>query len=753
MSFHKTKGLLLFSFGCLLFLCFACATYAQEPPVEEQIPATEIEAVIKTLDDPVAREKLIQQLNVLLQAQQPSIPESQVKSAASQTLLGISQRLKALTESIVVLTGNINNLPEVISWVQSELADPQARQIWGEVLVNLALTLGLGYLAFLLSLWGLIRFKRSAATKSVGEHWLAKLMQLLAILVLDCLPILVFALTAYLTLGLVGPRELTRLVALAWINAFIIVHAIVVILYFIFAPLSSGLRFSGLSDETSNYLVIWGKRLCYVSVYGYFSLQAALLLGFPSLFYQVILRLLGLLVAFLVIVMILQNRNGVASYLLYWPAEKNDQSVIRNSGVRYRLTGIWHLAAIFYVVLFYGVWALQSEGGYLFMFRATFLTLLVLGCVRLLLRAFTLLFTRGVKVDEDLQSRFPGLEERSNRYLQTLLRALIVIIYLLGLLAILQAWGMNTFGWLSSDSGRILGGTLLTVFSILLVAFVIWAIACSLIEGQLANKIEQGTQSEVSARTRTLLAVARKALAIVLIVVTTLMVLAQLGVEIAPLLAGAGVLGLAVGFGSQKLVQDVITGIFILLEDQIAVGDVVNVGDKGGLVESVSIRTVRLRDLSGTVHTIPFSAINIVSNLTKDFSYYLMEVGVAYRENLDEVMQVLRDLGAELQLDEEYGPNILDPLEVLGVDAFADSAIIIKARIKTIPIKQWWVGREFNRRMKKRFDELGIEIPFPHTTVYFGENKGGGAPPALLKIEPVADDKIFPLKSATDCSE
>ena len=200
------------------------------------------------------------------------------------------------------------------------------------------------------------------------------------------------------------------------------------------------------------------------------------------------------------------------------------------------------------------------------------------------------------------------------------------------------------------------------------------------------------------------------------------------------LLAGAGVLGLAVGFGSQKLVQDLVTGVFILLEDQISVDDVVKVADKAGLVEAVSIRSVRLRDFSGTVHTIPYSAIGTVSNLTKEFSCAVFEVGVAYREDVDEVMAVLKEIGAELQKDPEFGPLILEPLDVAGVDAFADSAVIIKARMKTVPTKQWTVGRQFNRRMKKRSDELGIEIPFPHQTIYFGELKGGGAPPAHVKL-------------------
>jgi small conductance mechanosensitive channel len=165
-----------------------------------------------------------------------------------------------------------------------------------------------------------------------------------------------------------------------------------------------------------------------------------------------------------------------------------------------------------------------------------------------------------------------------------------------------------------------------------------------------------------------------------------------------------------------------------------AVGDVVKLGDRAGLVEAISIRTVRLRDLSGTVHTIPFSAIDTVSNLTRDFSFYVFDLGVAYREDVDEVMEVIRQVGEELRTDPEIGPVVLEPLEIFGVDAFGDNAVVIKGRIKTQPIKQWMVGRAFNHRIKKRFDERGIEIPFPHRTVYFGQDKDGTAPP--LQVSP-----------------
>jgi len=199
-------------------------------------------------------------------------------------------------------------------------------------------------------------------------------------------------------------------------------------------------------------------------------------------------------------------------------------------------------------------------------------------------------------------------------------------------------------------------------------------------------------------------------------------------------MAGAGVIGLAIGFGSQALVRDIITGLFILIEDTIAVGDVVTVGGHTGLVEDLSIRTIRQRDVAGTVHTVPFGDVTSVENLTKDFSYALLDIGIAYREDTDVVSKILQEICEDLQADEDWGEKILEPIHVMGVQELADSAVIIRSRIKTEPIMQWSVKREFLRRVKKRFDQEGIEIPFPHTTMYFGEDKDGKAPPAQIVI-------------------
>lgn len=198
-----------------------------------------------------------------------------------------------------------------------------------------------------------------------------------------------------------------------------------------------------------------------------------------------------------------------------------------------------------------------------------------------------------------------------------------------------------------------------------------------------------------------------------------IVVLTEIGVEIAPILAGAGIAGLAVGFGAQNLVHDVINGFFIVLENQVRVGDVATVNGTGGLVESISFRTMVLRDLSGTVHVFPNGSITALSNQTKGWSAYVINLGIAYDQDTDAVVEVMKEVHEELMKDEDYGPKILGPIEVFGVDDFGDSSVVIKARLKTQPVQQWTVGREYRRRLKMELDRKGIEIPFPQRTLHF----------------------------------
>ncbi|MCS6805280.1 MAG: mechanosensitive ion channel family protein [Acidobacteriota bacterium] len=228
--------------------------------------------------------------------------------------------------------------------------------------------------------------------------------------------------------------------------------------------------------------------------------------------------------------------------------------------------------------------------------------------------------------------------------------------------------------------------------------------------------------SEAQKRAQTLGTIINSVAAVLVIGVAVMMALSELGVDVRPLITGAGIAGLALGFGAQHLVRDIISGFFLILEDQIRIGDVVVINNEtSGLVEAIRLRTLVLRDVEGVVHIIPNGEIKQVSNRTKEWSRAVIDVGVAYKEDVDHVMAVLKQVGEEMAADEVFGPLILEPLQILGVNDLANSQVTIRISVKTAPLRQWDVGRELRRRIKRRFDECGIEIPFPHVSVYFGE--------------------------------
>ncbi len=270
----------------------------------------------------------------------------------------------------------------------------------------------------------------------------------------------------------------------------------------------------------------------------------------------------------------------------------------------------------------------------------------------------------------------------------------------------------------------------LKIALIALLTFVIFKLTRTL-----SNKFSQiltrrGLDIESKKRAETLASVVRHLAQVILLLFAAITIIGQLGIEIGPILAAAGIVGLAVGFGAQSLVKDVINGFFILMEDQIRVGDVVQIADKSGSVEKVNLKMTVLRDLSGNVHYIPNGTIDVVTNMTKGFSYYVLDIGVAYKEDIDSVIQVVKQIDEKIRKSADYQDEILEPLEILGLDRFADSAVVIRARIKTFPGKQWRVGREYNRNIKIAFDEKNIEIPFPHVTLYMGQDNTAAQPQA-----------------------
>ncbi len=273
--------------------------------------------------------------------------------------------------------------------------------------------------------------------------------------------------------------------------------------------------------------------------------------------------------------------------------------------------------------------------------------------------------------------------------------------------------------WLITELPGLLIIILVVLIVMRLIKFTINKVKRSLIKR--ADEDENVDTQEVEKRVNTLMGITYGVVRIVILAVLIMIILAKFAVNIGPILASAGILGLALGFGAQELVRDYISGFFMLLENQVRVGDVAIINGTGGLVEKIELRTISLRDLSGVVHIFQNGKVNTLSNMTKEWSAIVLDIGVAYKEDVERVMKIIKDVGDELQSDPEFSDKIIAPIEVMGLDSFGDSALVIRARIKTKPIQQWFTGREFRKRLKKVFDRENIEIPFPHRTVYWGE--------------------------------
>ena len=677
----------------------ASAQEAEAVPVE--INRSQVDSLISTLKDDAARAKLIEQLRLLTQAQENSQPQLITDGLGARLLSLISERVEYVSKSLAQAGDAIYSVPMALRWISREAADPVERGHWIETAIKVVLVLGLATAIELVVIRWLARFRRR-----LDEHprngWIGRCLAVLARAVLELLPIFAFAAAAYGILPLTEPREATRLIVLTLVNASVLARAVLALGRIVLSPGLVRLRVVPIGDETANYAQIWLRRFVNVAVYGYFLAQGLVLIGVPIAVYEILLRIIGLVLAAMGIVIVLQNRTAGAAWL---------GGPTRTASVRVRLADVWHLVAILVIVVLFLVWAFAIPGGIEFLLRGILATIILVTAARLITLSINKAIKRGFALNADLKQRYPGLEARANKYLPILQRLLTGVVWVIASLALLEAWGVNSFGWLGSDVGRRLTGSLVSIALVLTIVWAAWEGLDSAMERYLEERGPDGQFIERSARMRTLLPLIRNAVRIVLISMALLIVLSELGLNIGPLLAGAGVVGLAIGFGAQTLVKDVITGFFILVEESMSVGDVVDLGGHGGVVESMTIRSVRVRDVSGSVHIIPFSSVSTVVNMTKEFAYAVFTVSMAYEEDLDRATGLLQEIGRSLQEDPVLGPSILAAIEVFGIDSFTDISIKLQARLKTRPGRQWAVTREFNRRVKMAFEQAGIEMP------------------------------------------
>jgi len=727
---------LLWGFLTISGLGFAQDAVSQSNTDASVSEETAADALLKILEDPAERDALIEELKKARAKSEATVDDEGASNEAApieQENQPLSTVLAQYTTAMAEdLDGYVHKAAQILSGV--------TRLLKGEITINTerAIYGGLNVL-FLLVCASIVywfgqklfrRFQGRMASKYSRSSWFSRGFVLIMLSVVDALTVFLSCILA-LGLFLVPFVLLERQDYLldAALDAFWAVGISRVVLRFVFSPFQSALRPLPFSDEYAHF---WYRKLFQISiVLGYGLLLAVPYVNIASSF------VIGNALRFVLVAGTTLYTIGLIYRSREWVAEGVSGYAERmsNSLARQTVTGIgylWHWIAMAYVSTLFMLWFTRPFDAIEIAVRSTGFSVLVIMIGFLISLAITKPITNGIRLPDNVKRTLPALEGRLNAFVPTILKFLRFIVFLSTVLVLLDIWSVTNFSiWLMSSQGENFVGRFLSAILVIVVAFAIWLAVMAWIDLRLRAR----SGYVVTARERTLFQLFRNAFTMVILVMAALLALSEVGINIGPLIAGAGVVGLAISFGAQTLVKDIITGAFIQIENAINEGDVVTVAGVTGVVERLTVRSVRIRDLDGTAHIVPFSSVDMVANFMRDFSYHVAVIGVSYDTDIRKAKAAMVEAFERLKAS-DTGVNILGDLEMHGVTMFGDSAINIRARIKTLPGEQWGVGRAYNEFVKDVFDETGIEIPFPQVTYHMA---GGYDVPVRKKVRPKQD--------------
>lgn len=742
---------------------------AAVPPVS----AADARQVIDVLNNPARRAQVVTTLEAILhvEAKHPAAaapsaaapkpapappatapaPASTVKlnpdSLGAAVVLGASGFLGNLWTQAATTTRTVQSLPLLWGWIVVMATNPLAQSLLRAAIWRVAVAFAAGLAAEHAVRWLLRRPVRvlamrapadpvpqpgvplaaDAAGEALAEQGevepprprrssavtlLRRLPLVFARFLLELLPVLAFTLAGHVVVASdLGGTEQTRLVMLAMVDAYAISAAVMSLSRMMLSPDGQRLRLLRVSDVTAAWATHWIRWLTAVTVFGFAIAEVGLALGMSLPAHDGLLKISGLLNHVFLGIMVLQKRRAVRNRIRAPVGATGTIARLRNA-----LAPVWHWIALFFLVAIWIAWAVELRNGFSTILRFFVSIVVIMVLARIALIVLLGLLERAGHVDPVLAERYPGLETRLAFYHPAVQAAARAVVYAVAGVLMLEWWGVPLFHWFADSLlGRRLAAGLGTMVLTLLLAVVVWEAVNGAMQAHLA-RLTREQQVARSARLRTLLPLLRTGLLVAIVVIAGLTVLSQIGLDIGPLLAGAGILGVAIGFGSQKLVQDLITGIFLLLENAMQVGDWVTVSGLSGSVEKLSVRTIRLRAGDGSVHIIPFSSVTSVTNTNRGIGNASVNVVVSLTEDTDRVGQILKDIAAGMRTEPEFAPRMLSDLQLWGVDKVDGASATILGQIVCIDRDRWAVQREFNRRVKKRFEEEGVELYNPMRT-------------------------------------
>ena len=724
------------AFIIFIFLFIAVFSFAQE---KNPVPTSDLKEIVTLMEDPQKREVFVKNLRHMIQFQEAAQKESAQPSNALRKAREISfvasvfTRFEMISKQVLEAANRtftwLFKLPESIGSAKAYLEKPENRNALFKLLVNIILSviIGVGIRFSLKKYLSRVAKGKKDLTRKVASGFAQALLAII--------PYGVSILSLFILFKLLPSFPTAHALIFLLFTTLFLYRLVLEISQVLLYPEDQSVRLIPASDENANYLHWWIIRFARYTAFYQLFIGILLAVGIAYQDYAFIRGILLIIFACMISVFLMQLSKEMRMRFEKSKKMPKDEG-IKKQGARKLLRPLlryWSYIAIPYCWIIFLFLIVHYERGFSFLITATIWTALTIIVLMFFFRANDWAFRKFFAINEKAKTRLPGLEEMTNRYIYILKRAVKFFLILITLGVIAQIWGIPMSSWIASKAGAIV---ILRALAIMITAGVVFAIieTSQFVSEYLMKEKKSGKKKGGTQKRKTLVPVINTVVKIAACFIGGIIILERLGVNTTPILAGAGIIGLAVGFGAQTFVKDLINGLFILFEESLRVGDYADLGKNEGIVEGIGLRTVKLRDVSGNVHIVPNSSIDAVINMSKEFSRSVIDIGVAYREDVDEVIGILEEIGEEMRNDPEYQKSILEPMEVFGLQKFDDSAIIIRVRMTTKPLKQWGIKRAFNKRVKKKFDERGIEIPFPHCTIYMGEPKQGFAPPINVRL-------------------
>jgi small conductance mechanosensitive channel len=705
----------------------ATAPEAGATATDSAVSRADIDHLIQILQDDKARGQLIEGLRAAA-GEAPAVKAEtpEAEPPATRLLVSLGDAVTGVGRAVAQAGDFVHDFPRFYRWAEHRLSDPDTRE---------RLLLEVGQVVVVLAVGGVVEFglpllylawRRRLERQTPATIW-RRVPLALGFTLLRLLPIVGFWIAAMAMVAVFRPDPLATLIAVAIVNAHVVTAVLSLIPFFLLAPTAPGLRLVKLPNRSARDIYGTVSTIIGVAAFGYFAAIAMGAAGLPPHIYQFLLDLLGVVVAALLALRVWQCRPRSNRL----DAAEEPQTAVERS--RSWLESVWHWPVLAYIAFALLVWLTRGGDGILFLARATATTAFIAAVIALIMVGVRQLRARLEVRTGRIHQRNASFGGRVKLYVHAVIWLILAAVAVIAVLAVAETWSVPIVAWLATVGGERIIGSLISISIITAVGLVLWELLNFGMERLIRPDDQTLEGLRRAARLRTLLPLFRQVSLAVLALFVVLISLSEIGIDIGPLIAGAGVVGIAVGFGAQAMVKDMLGGVSALVEDTMAVGDVVAAGGKSGVVELMTLRAIRLRDFDGTLHTVPFSDITIVSNSTKDFAFAVFRVNVAYNADVAEVQKIIVEIVKRIRQEPEFKAKIWDEVEMLGVDGFGDLAVTVLARVKVAPGMQWAVTRRFQGLLKEEFDRERIDMRSPARSI--------SLPPPAATSEPPHKDE------------